>query len=332
MKPFRFGIAIAATEPPEVFIETVKLAEQLGFDSIWVPDFRLYLDLYVALGLAALNTTHVRLGSAVTNPYTRHPGMTAVGISSVDQLSGGRAVLGLGSGGIVMGLLDIERHKPILTCRRAIEEIRSHLSDNSSHDKGKSRKYVRLDLPTRPDLPIVLGATGHQMLALAGEIADGVIVNVGADQSCLEGALNAVNKGVERANRPSESLERFCWLQGTAVSEDESEAINLVKPAVALTLGRMPKWTLEAMEMDEEEIRQIQRVYREEGAEFAAKRVTDDMVKRFTIAGTPQRAIGELERLQELGFDEFIFIVEEFGGNVRSAIKSLADRVLMGLK
>ncbi len=332
MKPFRFGIAIAATEPPEMFIQTVKLAEELGFDSIWVPDFRLYLDLYVALGLAALNTTRVRLGSAVTNPYTRQPGMTAVGIASVDQLSGGRAVLGLGTGGIVMGLLDIERRKPVLACRQAVEEIRAHLGHESSRSAGSSREYVRLDLPTRPDLPIVIGATGHQMLALAGEIADGVIINVGANQACLEEALAAVEKGIKRADRPAGSLERFCWLQGTAVSEDAAEAMNLVKPAVALTLGRLPKWTLDAMGMDEGEIREIQRIYRTEGAEVAAKRVTDDMVGRFTIAGTPQRAIQELKRLQTLGFDEFIFIVEEFGGNVRSAIQSLADQVLSGLK
>ena len=86
------------------------------------------------------------------------------------------------------------------------------------------------------------------------------------------------------------------------------------------------------MGVDEGEIREIQRVYRTQGAEVAAKRVTDDMVGRFTIAGTPQRAIQELKRLQPLGFDEFIFIVEEFGGNVRSAIQSLADQVLSGLR
>ena len=141
-----------------------------------------------------------------------------------------------------------------------------------------------------------------------------------------------MEKGIKRADRPAGSLERFCWLQGTAVSEDAAEAMNLVKPAVALTLGRLPKWTLDAMGMDEGEIREIQRIYRTEGAEVAAKRVTDDMVGRFTIAGTPQRAIQELKRLQTLGFDEFIFIVEEFGGNVRSAIQSLADQVLSGLK
>lgn len=95
----RFGIAIMASEPPDEFIQTVRLAEALGFDSIWIPDYRLYRDVYVSLTLAALNTTRVRLGCAVTNPYTRHPGLTAVGIASVDAVSNGRVVLGLGAGG-----------------------------------------------------------------------------------------------------------------------------------------------------------------------------------------------------------------------------------------
>jgi 5,10-methylenetetrahydromethanopterin reductase len=332
MKPFRFGIAIAATEPPEVFVQTVKLAEGLGFDSIWIPDFRLYLDLYVSLALAALNTTRVRLGSAVTNPYTRHPGMTAVGIASVDLLSGGRAALGLATGGIVLNLLKIERRRQVLTCRNAVEEIRRYLGGDGTGSPERSNEHVRLDLPTRPGLPIIIGATGHQMLALAGEIADGVIVNVGANQECLTAALAAVEKGVRRVKRPPESLEKLCWLQGTAVSEDAAEAINLVKPTAALTLGRLPDWALEAMQMDKQKIGEIHRTYHREGADAAAGLVTDEMIERFTIAGTPEKAIGKLRELQKLGFDEFIFIVEESGGNVRTAIKTLAEKVLMELK
>jgi len=335
MKPFRFGIAIAATEPPEVFIRTVQLAEELGFDSIWIPDFRLYLDLYVSLTLAALNTTRVRLGSAVTNPYTRHPGMTAVGIASVDALSGGRAVLGLGTGGIVLRLLQIERRLPVLACRNAVEKIRRYFGSNGPHRSGqreRSKKHVGLDLPIRADLPIFIGATGRQMLALAGEMADGVIVNVGAHQLCVENALAAVERGARRGNRPLESLEKLCWLQGSAVSDDGAEAMSVVKPAVALTLGRLPAYVLEAMEMDVQEIREIHEVYHSAGAPAAAGLVTDQMVEQFTITGTPQRAIRELKRLHSQGFDEFIFLVEEVGGNVRSAMQTLAEKVVDKLK
>ena len=326
MKPFRFGIAICATESPEGFIRTVKLAEDLGFDSVWIPDFRLYTDVYVALSLAAQNTSRVRLGNAVTNPYTRHPGMTAVGIATVDLISGGRAVLGLGAGGVVLRLLEIERAHPVDACREAVSQIRGHLG----HPDGAA-DVKPLELPSRPDLPIFIGATGPRMLALAGKVADGVIVNVGADQACVETALARVEEGVGRAKRPPEGLEKLCWLQGTVVSDDPAEAIRGAKPATAFTLGRLPDDILETMGMDVERIRQIHHTYHTVGMEAGAEMVSDEMVERFTITGTPDRAVGELKRLQQLGFDEYIFLVEEVG-NVHAAITSLAETVIQPLK
>ncbi len=329
MKPLRFGIRIAAIEPPEDFVESVKLAEELGFDSIWIPDSRLHFDLYVSLALAALNTTKVRLGSAVTNPYTRHPGMTAVGIASVDQLSGGRAALGLGAGGMVLELLEIERRQPVAACRQAVEQIRHHLG---SHSSTKANGYVPLDLPTRADLPIFIAGTRQKMLALAGEIGDGVIVNVGAHQACIETAFSTVEKGAGRANRDPESLEKLCWLQATAVSEEAAEAVNLVKPTAALMLRHLPPWMIEAMQLEEENIREIHRAFQAEGAKAAARVVSDDMIERFTVSGTPERAVEEIKRLGKQGFDEIIFVAVEIEGNVRPVMTALAEKVVAKLR
>ncbi len=327
MKPLRFGIRIAAIEPPEKFVESVKLAEELGFDSIWIPDSRLHFDLYVSLALAALNTTKIRLGSAVTNPYTRHPGMTAVGIASVDQLSGGRAALGLGAGGMVLELLEIERRRPVAACRQAVEEIRHHLG-SSTTENG----YVPLDLPTRADLPIFVAGTRPKMLALAGEIGDGVIVNVGAHPACIETAFSTVEEGARRANRDPDSLEKLCWLQATAVSQEASEAVNLVKPMAALMLRHLPPWMIEAMEVEEENIREIHRAFQAGGAKGAAKVVSDDLIERFTVSGTPERAVEGIKRLGEQGFDEIIFVAVETEGSVRPVMTALAEKVVAKLR
>ncbi len=327
MKPLRFGIRIAAIEPPEKFVESVKLAEELGFDSIWIPDSRLHFDLYVSLALAALNTTKIRLGSAVTNPYTRHPGMTAVGIASVDQLSGGRAALGLGAGGMVLELLEIERRRPVAACRQAVEEIRHYLG-SSTAENG----YVPLDLPTRADLPIFVAGTRPKMLALAGEIGDGVIVNVGAHPACIETAFSTVEEGARRADRDPESLEKLCWLQATAVSEEASEAVNLVKPMAALMLRHLPPWMIEAMEVEEEDIRQIHRAFQAGGVKAAAGVVSDDLIERFTVSGTPERAVEEIKRLGEQGFDEIIFVAVEVEGSVRPVMTALAEKVVAKLR
>ncbi len=332
----RFGVAIVASEPPEDFIQSVKLAERLGFDSIWVPDYRLYHDVYVSLALVALNTSRVRLGCAVTNPYTRHPALSAVGITTVDTISGGRAVLGLGAGGMVLSLLQVEQHLPVQTCRKAVEDIRGYLSDNSvpgrGHELGGAGAGVPLDIPTRADLPIFIAATGRNMLALAGEVADGVIVNVGAQEDCIDAALTAVEEGMARAGRSPESLERICWLQGTAVDSDFKTALNRTKATAALVLGNAPKWMLEAMELDVDEVEAVRKVYYAEGAQSAAKLLTDEMAEKFTIAGTPQHAIRKLKRLIEQGFGEFIFVIEESGGNQRTSMRALGEQVVAELR
>ncbi len=331
----RFGVAVVAADPPDDFVRTVRLAEALGFDSFWLADYRLYRDVYVGLALAALNSTRIRLGCAVTNAYTRHPGLTAVGIASVDELSHGRAVLGLGAGGLVLTLLQVEQRLPVQTCRSAVESIRRYLGGDPPRGSGPpapADKNVRLDFPARAGLPIFIAATGRKMLALAGEVADGVIVNVGAHEACVEAALAAVEAGAALGRRPPEALERLCWLQGCALSADRQAALKAVKATAALVLGNSPAWMLEAMEIDEHAAQEIRRVYYTEGAPAAAELVTDEMADKFTIAGTPLQAIRKLQRLGAQGFDEIIFLIEESGENVREAMRVLAETVVVALR
>ena len=327
----KFGIAITASEPPVEFIKTVQLAEKLGFDSVWIPEFRLFHDVYVSLALAALNTTRVRLGCAVTNPYARHPGMTAVGIATVDSLSNGRAVLGLGAGGVLLNLLQIEQRRPVDACRNVIDSIRGYFGYRSDQ-LVEDPLDVRLDFPVRADLPIFLAATGQKMLKLAGEMADGVIVNVGVNKKCIDIALAAVAKGAWSARRPREGLEMLCWLQGCAVSSNREVAINQVKSTAALTLAHAPGWMLEAMEIDQDLARKIQKIYYAEGANAAAELVTDEMVEKYNVAGSPQQVAVKIERLRAKGFDEVIFLPAESGSDIRSQMKSLAKNVIWEIK
>jgi 5,10-methylenetetrahydromethanopterin reductase len=257
-----------------------------------------------------------------------------MGIASVDALSGGRAALGLGAGGVVLDLLQVKQRNPVLACRSALEHIRRYLGDDPVRGSGKpmtTNSNVRLDFPARADLPIFVAATGRKMLTLAGEIADGVIVNVGVHEACIEAALAAVGNGAWGVKRPRQGLELLCWLQGCAVSDDRTEALKAVKPAAALTLGHAPDWMLEAMEIDESDAGEIRKVYYTEGARAAAELVTDELAEKYTIAGTPERAVGKIKRLRAQGFDEIIFLPDETGGTIREAMRTLVDRVITPL-
>jgi 5,10-methylenetetrahydromethanopterin reductase len=327
----RWGIAIVPSEPPGEFIGSARLAEELGFDSIWVPDYRLYRDVYVSLALVALNTTRVRLGCAVTNPYTRHAAMTAVGICTVDELAGGRAVLGLGPGGLVLTMLNIDRRRPLRACRETVAEIRRFLGCGPSHDKETSAKLgdaTHLDFPARADLPVFIAGTGREILRLAGEIADGVIVNVGVHPACLAAALETVKAGAAAADPPRPTPELVCWLQGCAVHNERRSALNAVKATAALTLANAPDWMLQAMQIDPQRAQEMREVYYIRGSSTAAELVSDDLVDMFTIAGTAEDAVRKIKDVVALGFDEIIFLPDESAGGVSNVMRTLSERVI----
>jgi 5,10-methylenetetrahydromethanopterin reductase len=330
-RSIHWGIAIVPSEPPNAFVRTVRLAEELGFDSIWIPDYRLYRDVYVSLALVAQNTHRVRLGCAVTNPYTRHAAMTAVGICSVDELAGGRAVLGLGPGGLVLTMLDVDRRRPLSACREAVADIRRLLGRDPMLTPGEAKRIAgaeHLDFPARADLPVFIAATGLGMLTLAGEIADGVIVNVGVYPPSLEVALGAVGIGLASADPPRPVPELVCWLQGCAVLDDRQTALNAVKATAALTLGNSPAWLLETLDIEPGEAQHMRDVYYSEGSHAAAELVSDEVVDRFTIAGSPADSVRKIRDVIGLGFDEIIFLPDESAGNISTAMKTLAEEVM----
>lgn len=121
----RFGIGTKGEYPPGRWANLVRVVESAGFDTLWVADERLYRNVYTTLTQAAMASTRLQLGTAVTNPYVRPPAVTTAAIASVDELSGGRTVLGLGPGGSATGALGIERHHPVRALREAMAIIRS---------------------------------------------------------------------------------------------------------------------------------------------------------------------------------------------------------------
>ena len=119
------------------------LAETLGFDVVWIPDERFYRDCYVTLADVAERTTHVALGPCVTDPYSRHPALTAAAIGTVDELADGRAILGIGAGALrLLRDGDDARDRPATAIREAIALIRRLLAGELG-DAGRPRSCAR---------------------------------------------------------------------------------------------------------------------------------------------------------------------------------------------
>ena len=186
----KFGISLAGIYDSPNYLEDsltyVKKIEDLGFDSVWVGDSQmLHRDAYCDLTLWSLHTTRLKLGPCVTNPYTRHPSVTATAICTIDEISGGRAALAIGTGDSAVRRIGM-KPRPISELERSAVEIRNLC-------QGKPVEYfgelLRMRWNKGRKIPIYIAASGPKLLSLAGRVGDGAIVHTGSSAQSAPGVV-----------------------------------------------------------------------------------------------------------------------------------------------
>jgi 5,10-methylenetetrahydromethanopterin reductase len=218
------GVVLQGVDEPAVFEGMVEEIDALGYRHLWVTDSSLHArNPYAYLTLAARRSRTLLLGTAVTNPLTRHPGVTAAAAATLDDISGGRMILGIGAGDrplIALGM----KPASIDALRETIAAIRAlWKGDRVSVEASTFRledAHVRFE--TRPDLPIYVAASGPRTLELAGAIADGVILLVGLFPDAVAWALEHVDRGAAAAGRDRPVVAVFAYGR---IAEDEDSAL-----------------------------------------------------------------------------------------------------------
>jgi 5,10-methylenetetrahydromethanopterin reductase len=204
----RFGVLLNAEYEHGALMEHARLIEELAFGTLWYADERFYREPYVGLAACALATERLKLGTGVTDPFTRHPALTAAAIASLDELSHGRAVLGFGSGISGYHNLGITLGRPAKRLREAIHILRGLLAGKRVTYEGETLSIRNGALkfePYRTDLPIVLAGDGPLVLQLAGEVADAAMVAHCASPRILKSKLQSVRLGQQRSSRATPS-------------------------------------------------------------------------------------------------------------------------------
>src|ERR1700747_3248640 len=123
----RLGLLMLGDAPMPTLVERVRLAEDSGYDTVWLADERFYREVYSCLTYFAQHTSRGKVGPCVTDPYPRHPALTAMAIATLDEISSRRAILGIGAGISGFAELGIDRRKPAQAIREAIKLIRALL-------------------------------------------------------------------------------------------------------------------------------------------------------------------------------------------------------------
>jgi len=238
----RFGLYVASSRkgPFEVAKQATR-AEKAGFDSFWFTDHLIdddidlvHAETWTSLTLAATRTKKIMLGSGVTDPFRRHPSTTAQTVATLDHISSGRAILGLGAGE-AMNLLPfgVNRDNPLDMLRESIIVIRKLWRATNAQPADFNGSLLKLNrafiqiLPLQKPTPLIyVGALGRKTREVAGELGDGWLPWINSPDSYRE-RLNDVRRGAERTGRRLQDLDLVATLD-VAVSRDAEKARGAV--------------------------------------------------------------------------------------------------------
>ena len=294
MSELASGVVLQPVDDPKTFGAMTEEVEQLGFDHLWLTDSSLHArNCYSYLTLAAAHSSSLWLGTAVTNPLTRHPAITASAMATVDEISGQRAILGIGTGDRPLRALGL-RPSSLAGLEQAVSGIRSLWSGAEVQLEGRtfSLHEAHLRFPTRPDIPVYMSASGPRSLQLAGRIADGVILLVGLFPEAVTWAINQVQSGAVRApagpgadvGRGSRPPHIAVFAYG-AIDDDRDWALAQAR-SIAAWFPQTAPIVCELAGLDDGLVQRTRAAYR--GGEFqeaaqAAQLLPDDFVRKVAL-------------------------------------------------
>lgn len=316
------GIELTPEVPLSRLRNLAKAAESLGFNTIFVSHHYNNRDEFVALADVAQVTDEVRLGPGVTNPYETHPVTLASRMATLDELSDGRGVFGVGAGDrSTLRNLGFERESPL---RRVLESIRvsRRLWDGEQVDHDGT--FVANDATLNFDagrIPVYVGAQGPHMTRMAAKHADGILFN-GSHPLDVEWAAERVAEG--REARPAErgSVD-FVVYGSVSIARDGEAAREAARPPVAFIVGGASPTVLERHDIDEGAAEQISEAIEAGNYRTAFDRVTPAMIDRFCIAGTPENVEGRLENILDVA-DGFV-MGSPLGPDLGTALELMGD-------
>ena len=329
----------------EPVVRLARCAEDCGFETVYVADSHmLWNDVYVCLACCAQATQKVRLGPGVTNPVTRHPAVTANAIMSLNMLSRGRAVLGIGAGDSAVRTTGLSPAK-MAELREKVVFIRALLSGAEvealrlpgAEEKKAWGQLSRVQLngaETWGNLPIEIAVMSPKAATMAGEIADGVIVDghMGGNAEGAAATIEAASEGARRAGKDPRTL-RFIAAIDAAIDDNRTLALDKVRPTAARNIARKP-WLPKTLREDHADV--VARV--SQGYNFsqhldltAAHRqlIPDAVAQKCTIAGTPQDCIAKARELQTAGMtDIMIFVTTQDEAGAKVTLERFSREVI----
>jgi len=328
------AVYLQDAHPLREAIGWAQAAERAGFSAVWQAESRLVRDAVVPMAAFAATTERVRIGSGVASIWTRNPAVLASTFATLDDLAPGRIICGLGAWWDPLARkVGISRDHPLTVMREVVTVVRALLHDETVtfdgtyvHLDGVELDYVHQE--RRPkDVPIYIGATGMQMMELAGEIADGVVLNYLVSPDYNARALDHLERGATRAGRAMDDIDRP-QLVVCSLDADRQAALDGARLLVTQYLGQQPH-IMKASGVPEALLDEIGQVLTwpatHDQVVAASKLVPDDIVQMITASGTPEECRAQVRAYVDAGCT--CPILYPLGPDVQAMLDTFRDGV-----
>jgi 5,10-methylenetetrahydromethanopterin reductase len=292
----RVALYLQDKHPIRDGMEYARYAEEKGFEAVWQAESRLVRDAIVPMAAFAAVTDRIQIGSGVINNWTRNIGLLAATFLTLDDLAPNRVICGIGAWWDPLARnVGIERRKPLIAMRETVEVMRRLLAMENVTFHGEFHHVDGIELDVvhgrrEPrNVPIMIGATGPQMMELTGEIADGAVLNYCVPPEYNIQALEQLERGAARAGRILDEIDRP-QLIVCSVHEDRKTALDGARELLTQYLAQQPH-IAKASGVKQETVDKIQAILgwpaTKEQVHQAMPLVPDELVQRITASGTP---------------------------------------------
>ncbi|MDQ2983333.1 MAG: TIGR03842 family LLM class F420-dependent oxidoreductase [Actinomycetota bacterium] len=314
-----FGVTVLPDPPYTRLVELMQKAERQGFEYGWTYDSHiLWQDSYGTLPLVAQATEKIKLGHCVTNPGIRDPTITASWYATMQDISNGRMIMGIGRGDSsrrVVGLKPVKVAEFEARLRMIKELMNGRKVD--WNEKELELAWVRDELP---DIPMHVAGYGPRALGVAGRVGDGVIIQL-ADPQIIQWIMDTARKAAEEDGRDPDALECIVCAP-SHISEDMAGARDQVRWFPAMVSNHVMD-LIERYGEDSDEIPAALTDYvkarkfydYKDHSRVGAKHgefVTDEICDRFCVLGTAEQAKEKLKELESIGVSQFnIYLMTE---------------------
>ena len=331
------GLLILPQHPPARLVELAQLAERVGYDDFWIADERFFREVYAELTLVALRTSRMRLGPCVTDPYSRHPALTAMAIATLDEISGGRAILGMGAGVAGFRELGIARDRPAVAIREALQVIDRLLAGETVTFKGEQIALAdtQLDFAApRRHVPTYVASQRRAGCAVAGRVADGAIMQGCVAEPLLRFFSESVADGARQAGRDLAAIDMVARIN-VCVGDDRGAAKDAMKPTIVRSLSAQRPdfftFTRAGLTMPpalRDAVLQLPYTHDPAPLREIAPLVPDEFVDAVTLAGPADEVAAGVARLGRSGITQLLVYPVSAGGRPEDTIERFQTDVM----